>query len=343
MLLEDQLRSNRRRSVMLFAAFFLIYALMGAAISFGVAGWQPELNLVVLIVYAVAAVCITLFTLYAGDDLAATVAGGRRIGSRSEAPELWDALETMAIAAGIRMPRVYLSADPSPNALAAGRNQDQALVVVTRGLLERLDKEELEGVAAHEIAHIRNLDVRVMTYAAALAGSVAIIAELLFKLDFLDLDGPAWFVVVRVVVYLLAIVLAPVAALVVRLAVSRRRELLADATAADLTRYPQGLASALRRISATGAAPRRSLKTVSHMCIVRPGLASGSNQGLLSSHPPLAERLARLDGLANDQLHEHNPRARSDAMEELLGASNEADEAIATPPGLTSSSARPTR
>ena len=320
MLLEDQLASNRRRSVLLFAAFFLIYALMGAAISFALAGWHPELNLVVLVVYAMAAALVTLFTLFAGDDLAATVAGGRRIESRGEAPELWDAVETMAIAAGIRMPRVYLSPDPAPNALAAGRSQDQALVVVTRGLLERLDKEELEGVAAHEIAHIRNLDVRVMTYAAALAGSVAIIAELLFKFDFLDLDGPAWFVVIRAVVYVLAILLAPVAALVVRMALSRRRELLADATAADLTRYPQGLASALRRISASPVAPQRSLKTVTHMCIVPPGAVNGETPGFFSSHPPLAERLARLDGLAKGHLHEHSSRERSGAMERLLGA-----------------------
>jgi len=293
---------------------------MGAAISFAVAGWRPELNLIVLGVYALAAGVVVLFTLFAGDDLAVTVAGGWRIESRGEAPELWDAVETMAIAAGIRMPRLYLSPDSSPNALSAGRNEDQALVVVTRGLLERLDKEELEGVAAHEIAHIRNLDVRVMTYAAVLAGSVALIAELLLHFDFLDLDGPWWFAVVRGVVYLLAILLAPVAALVVQLAVSRRRELLADATAADLTRYPQGLASALRRISAAAVAPQRSLKTVTHMCIVPPGVVGGKTAGLFSSHPPLAECLARLDGLANSQLHVHRPRRRSGAMEERLSA-----------------------
>lgn len=320
MLLEDQLRSNRRRSALLFAAFFLIYALMGAAVSLAVAGWHPELNLVVLAGYALGATLLTLFTLFAGDDLAASVAGGRWIESRNQAPELWDAVETMAIAAGIRMPRVYLSPDPSPNALSAGRDQHQALVLVTRGLLERLDKEELEGVAAHEIAHIRNLDVRVMTYATVLAGSVAIIAELLFKIDFLDLDGPWWFALVRGVVYILAILLAPLAALVVQMAVSRRREFLADATAADLTRYPQGLASALRQISAAGVAPQRSLSTITHMCIVPPGVVSGKSERLFATHPPLAERLARLDGLANSQLHEHRPRERSDAIEELLGA-----------------------
>ncbi len=320
MLLEDQLRSNRRRSMLLFGAFFLIYALMGAAVSLAIVGWHPELNLVVLAVYATGAMLLTLFTLFAGDDLAASVAGGRWIASRSEAPELWDAVDTVAIAAGIRMPRVYLSPDPSPNALSAGRDENQAMVLVTRGLLECLDKEELEGVVAHEIAHIRNLDVRVMTYATVLAGSVAIIAELLFKLDFLDLDGPWWFAVVRGIVYILAILLAPLAALVVRMAVSRQREFLADATAADLTRYPQGLASALRRIASARVAPQRSLNTITHMCIVPPGVVGGASRRLFTSHPPLAERLARLDGLANDALHEHRPRERSDAMQELLGA-----------------------
>ena len=323
MLLDDQIRSNRRKSIGMFGGFFVVYAAFAAAISFAIAGLQAELNAIILIVFAVVAVVVILFTLVLGDDMAVRVGGGRRVEQRSDAPELWDAVETMSIAAGIQRPRIYISPDKAPNAFAAGRSQEQALVCVTQGLLDTLDKEELEGVVAHEISHIRNLDIRVMTYAAVLAGSIALIAQALLHINSIDLfdsDGPVWLLLVRLLVFLFALLLAPVAALVIQLAISRRRELLADASAADITRYPQGLASALRQISSSGVAPRHSRQAIAHLYIMAPAQAKGTRfSNLLSTHPPVAERLARLDGLAGGQLHNRRPRAPGEPMTLVLG------------------------
>jgi heat shock protein HtpX len=322
-LLDDQIRSNRLKSVAIFGGFFLVYALFGVALSFAIAGLQPELNLIVLVVFGVIAVVVVVFTLMFGDDMAVMVAGGRRITQRSDAPELWDAVETMSIAAGLQAPRIFISPDAAPNAFAAGRSEDQALICVTKGMLELLDKEELEGVIAHELSHIRNLDIRVMTYAAVLAGSVGLISQALLSfnsIDLFDSDGPWFLLVLRLLVFLLAVLLAPVAALLIQLAISRRRELLADASAADLTRYPQGLASALRQISTSGASPRHSRQAIAHLYIMAPAQSKGTRfTGLFSTHPPVAERLARLDGLAGGQLHQHSPRAPSQPMTLLLG------------------------
>jgi heat shock protein HtpX len=264
---------------------------------------------------------VVLFTLFMGDDMAVRIVDGKQIESSAELPELWNAVETASLAAGVKMPRIFVSPDPSANAFAAGRSQDQALVCVTRGLLERLDKEELEGVIAHEVSHIRNLDVRLMTYAAVLGGSVAVLSQLLLHLNFWGDDGPAWLFVLRILTFVLAILLAPVAALIIQSAISRRREFLADASAADLTRYPQGLASALRQITSSGVRPGYSHQAIAHLYIVAPAALKGNYaEGLFSTHPPLAERLARLDGLAGGQLHPHRPRTPSAQLQEILGA-----------------------
>jgi heat shock protein HtpX len=319
-LLDDQIRRNRWKSWALFTGFFVIYAAIGAAVSIAVAGWELHGNLVVFAIFAAVAIVVVTFTLFMGDDMAVAVAGGRRIRDRREAPELWDAVETMSLAAGIDTPRIYVSEDRSPNAFAAGRSHAQALVCANRGLLERLDKEELEGVIAHEISHVRNLDVRLMTYAAVLAGSIALLSEFVLRGAIFsgDDDSPAG--AIGLVVVVLAAVLAPIAALIIQLAISRRREFLADASAADLTRYPQGLASALRQISSSQVRPAHDRNAIAHLYIVPPRLFKEKAAGLFSTHPPISERLARLDGLAGGQLHVHRPRARAAATEAVLGA-----------------------
>jgi heat shock protein HtpX len=319
-LLDDQIKRNRWKSWALFSGFFVVYAAIGAAISFAIAGWEPNANLGVFVIFAVVAIVIVGFTLFMGDDMAVAVAGGKRVEDRKEAPELWDAVETMSIAAGIQMPRVYISNDPSPNAFAAGRSEAQALVCANRGLLEQLDKEELEGVIAHEISHIRNLDVRLMTYAAVLAGSIALLSEFVLRgLIWSDSDSRGG--VIGLVVVVLAALLAPLAALIIQMAISRRREFLADAGAAELTRYPQGLASALRQLASSQARPAHDRNAIAHLYIVPPRLFKEKAAGLFSTHPPISERLARLDGLAGGQLHTHRPRARTAAMEEAMETS----------------------
>ncbi|MCX6387309.1 MAG: M48 family metalloprotease, partial [Solirubrobacterales bacterium] len=164
--LDAQIKSNRRRSRALFGMFFLIYGALGFAVSlrFGPAAFY---------IFCSVAIVIVVVTLTMGDDLAVTVAHAKQLQSREECPPVWDAVEVMSIAAGQPMPRVYVSPDPAPNAFAAGKDPKQAVVCVNQGLLDILDKEELEGVVAHEMAHVRNLDVKLMTYAAVLAGILA--------------------------------------------------------------------------------------------------------------------------------------------------------------------------
>jgi heat shock protein HtpX len=228
--------------------------------------------------------------------------------TKEEAPELWRKVENLSITAGLPMPRLYVVPDSSPNAFAAGRKPEQAIVAVTSGLLERLDEEELEGVLAHEVSHIRNYDVRLMTYAAVLAGSIAMISQiflrgLLWGGD--SREGRGANPIVLIVV-LVALILAPVAAIVIQTAISRRREYVADASAVELTRYPQGLASALRTISAdTTPSGRLSNQAIAHMMIAQPLSAGGRVSRLFATHPPIEDRIGRLETMAAGQTHQH--------------------------------------
>ncbi len=302
--LDAQIKSNRRRSRWLFALFFVVYAFLGFAVSlrFGNAA---------LIGFGVAAVVIVIVTLTMGDDMAVAMAHARKIESRDQNPQLWDAVEVMSIAAGQPMPRVYLSPDPAPNAFAAGKDPKQAIVCVNQGLLDLLDKAELEGVVAHEMAHVKNYDVKLMTYAAVLAGGIALLAEWLSYTLFWGggRDRDSQTAAIGAVVTLLAVILAPLAALLIQMSISRRREFLADASAAELTKYPQGLASALRKLGANEIPAETGSSATAHLCIVAPLGARGKASSLFSTHPPLEERIARLDEIASGQLHTSAPAA----------------------------------
>lgn len=300
--LDAQIKSNRLRSRLLFVLFFAVYAAIGFVVSL-------RFGPTALLIFCVVAIVIILVTLTMGDDLAVTVARAQQIHSRDENPRVWDAVETMAIAAGQPMPRVYVSPDPAPNAFAAGKDPKQAVVCVNQGLLDLLDKEELEGVVAHEMGHVRNLDVKLMTYAAVLAGGIALIAEFISYTIFWggssDEEGDLG--IVGVVISLLVVILAPIAAMLIQMSISRRREYLADASAAELTKYPQGLASALRKLGASEVPAQTGSTATAHLCIVAPLGSSGKASSLFSTHPPLEDRIAKLDELAGGQIHTSRP------------------------------------
>src|SRR5215218_5249169 len=167
----EQISSNKRKSILLMGGFLLLYAAIALALNL----WIGEAGVFIV---AGIAIFMVITSLFWGDDMAVRVSGGRQIHKKEEAPELWRMTENLAIVAGLPMPRLFVSPDPSPNAFAAGRSHKQALVCVNQGLLDVLDDQELEGVIAHEMAHIKNFDVRLMTYAAVLAGSIAMIAQL---------------------------------------------------------------------------------------------------------------------------------------------------------------------
>ncbi|MGH2906742.1 MAG: M48 family metallopeptidase [Solirubrobacterales bacterium] len=296
----QQITSNKRKSWLLMSGFLLVYAAIGAALY----AWLQ--SPVALLAVAGVAIVMVLVSLFGGDDMAVAVAGGRKINKKEEAPELWRMVENLSITAGLEMPRLYVSPDPAPNAFAAGRSQKQALICVNQGLLEVLDDQEIQGVLAHEMSHIRNLDVRLMTYAAVLAGSIAMIAQLImYGLWFGGGDSDNRNPIALVAVLLTAL-LAPLAATIIQLSISRKREYVADATGAELTRYPQGLASALTQISGNMVPTHRPEDAIAHMMIAPQLKPSGKASALFSTHPPTEDRIARLTEMAGGIGHRHD-------------------------------------
>jgi heat shock protein HtpX len=315
--LYKQIASNKRKSIALLFGFLLLYAALGWLLSL----WFG--NAALFVALAVAAVMLFV-NLFLGDDLITTVAGARRIERKEEAPELWRMVENLSITAGVPMPRLFIVPDESPNAFAAGRSPKQAIVAVTTGLLERLDEEELEGVLAHEMSHIRNYDVRLMTWAAVLAGSIALLANVFLRVMWFGggdrrEGGNNPIVLIGVIA---GLVLAPIAAILIQLAISRRREYVADASGAELTRYPQGLASALNVISAANKpSPRLGNQAIAHLMIAPPLSARGRSLTVFATHPSSEDRIARLNGMAGGVEHRHETLTEGRALPRAAAAS----------------------
>ncbi len=215
--------------------------------------------------------------------------------------ELHRIVENLAITAGLPKPRLYIIEDAAPNAFAAGRSPKHSVVAVTTGLLERLDRTELEGVIAHELSHIGNRDILVMTVAVVLAGFLTVIADMLFRVSIFgggNRDSKVHPAVM--IIGMIGIVLAPIAAQLIHLAISRKREFLADASGALLTRYPDALASALSKISSYQAPLKHATSATAHLYISNPFGPTGAGtfmRKLFATHPPVEERIAALTGM----------------------------------------------
>jgi heat shock protein HtpX len=214
--------------------------------------------------------------------------------------ELHRIVENLAITAGLPKPRVYVIDDPAPNAFAAGRDPKHSVIAVTTGLLQALDRSELEGVIAHELSHIGNRDILVMTVAVVLVGILSILADIALRMSMFGGSRERNNNIFVVIAFVAAIILAPIAAQLIQLAVSRKREFLADASGALLTRYPDGLASALEKIGSYRAPMQRASTATAHLFISNPFGAHAAGQWvakLFSTHPPIPERIAALHGL----------------------------------------------
>ena len=215
--------------------------------------------------------------------------------------ELHRVVENLSITAGLPKPQVYIINDPAPNAFATGRDKEHAVIAVTTGLLQIMNKTELEGVIAHELSHVGNRDILVMTVAVVLVGFISILANLFLRISLWgggERDRNAGPIVA--IAAILAMILAPIAAQLIQLAISRKREFLADASGALLTRYPEGLESALRKLGSYQQPMARASTTTAHLFISNPFGAHPAGQfvqKLFSTHPPIEERIAALEGL----------------------------------------------
>lgn len=287
----SEIALNKRRTVLL---MFFFFALVGA-IAFGV-GWYFK-NYSITLFAAVFAIGYVFWSYYASDKLALSVNGARQI-EKSDNPRLWRTVENLSITTGLPMPKVYIIEDASANAFATGRDPNHASIAVTTGLLELMNDSELQGVVAHELAHIQDYDIRLSMITFGLVAAVSLISDLVLRWIFWgsmfgDDDNGGNNNPALMIVGIIALILAPIIATIIQLAVSRKREYLADATAALTTRYPQGLASALQKIQASGLSMKKQSPSTAHLYFANP-LKKKSFTTLFSTHPPIEERIARL-------------------------------------------------
>lgn len=286
----EEIASNKRRSVILILVFVLLLAALGYFFGeFSGLGWWG------LIIALILALALT-FSSYYYSHILVLKATRAQPAKKEEYPHLVNSIEGLSIAAGIPQPDLYIINDPSPNAFATGRDPEHGVVAVTTGLIDRLDRLEIEGVLAHEIAHIRNYDTRIATLAAVMVGSVIILSTWLRRSFFFygrgrsssRKGGGAGAIII--IVALLLSILAPIFAQLIRLAISRRREYLADADGSLITRYPEGLALALEKISQDPRELQDASQATAHLFIINPFRGKTVSR-LFSTHPPLEERV----------------------------------------------------
>jgi heat shock protein HtpX len=295
----EQITRNKWRSFFLILFFLcLIFAISWA---FGQAtGWGTE----GLIIAGIIAVAMTFGSYYASDKIVLAISRARPV-KKEDYPYLYNVVEGLAIAAGLPKPRCYVIEDSAPNAFASGRNPKNSVIVVTTGLLQKLNRAELEGVIGHEMSHIKNYDVLVQTLAVVMVGIVALLSDWTLRTFFWGggrrrsrdrSSGGGNAAVILIVVALVLAILSPIIAQLLRLAISRKREFLADANGALLTRYPPGLASALKKLSADREPLEAANKATAHLYIVNPLKdIKGRMNKLFSTHPPIEERIAALE------------------------------------------------
>ena len=294
----DEIASNRWRTWLMIGSFIVLVALLAYVLG---AYWFGGNAGLFVLPFALAISSVSaLGSYFAGDKIVLGMSQAHEVTDQQE-PQLHHVIEELAIGAGIPKPKVYVIEDSAPNAFATGRDPKHSSVAVTRGLLTKLDRNELQGVLAHELSHVRNFDIRVMLIVAVLLGMVALISDWIFRSMFWggrgrdrDRGGNPILLVVAIVLA----ILTPIIAQLIQLAVSRRREYLADASGALLTRYPAGLASALRKIAADKDALEVANKATAPLYIANP-LHDEPRflDGLFDTHPPIQERIKRLEAM----------------------------------------------
>ena len=296
-MLFDQIASNKRKTSILLLVFFLLLALVGYAVGYlfmrsGLGGMI--IALIIGLIYA-------LTMIFQSTEIIMSMNGAREVDEQT-APDLYHVVEDMAMVAQIPMPRVFIIEDSSLNAFATGSNPQNAAVAATSGLLAIMNREELEAVMGHEVSHIRNYDIRISTIAVALASAITLLSSMTGRMMWWggagrrrsdnDRDGNG-LEIIMLVISLLAIVLAPLAATLVQLAISRQREFLADASSVELTRNPQGMINALRKLE-NSEPMHHHVDDASSALYINDPKKGGGLQKLFYTHPPMSERIERL-------------------------------------------------
>jgi heat shock protein HtpX len=282
----SEIAANKRKTWLIIALFAVIIGALGWLIS-GLYG-QPYFLYLALVVGGVYA----LIQYFAAAKLALAMNGAKEV-TKKDAPRLYRTVENLSIATGMPMPKVYVIDDPAPNAFATGRDPKHAVVAATTGLLDIMDDQELEAVMAHELGHVKNYDIRVMMIVFGLVSAIGFIADMIFHMMWFRDDREGNNNPVLLILAIVAAILAPFIALLVQMAVSRRREYLADSTGALTTRYPEGLARALEKIRDHGSTMKRQNTATAHLFFANP-LKGKSIARLFSTHPPVEDRIARL-------------------------------------------------
>ncbi|MCC7357073.1 M48 family metalloprotease [Candidatus Uhrbacteria bacterium] len=293
-----QIDANRRKS------WFLILGVTGLLVAVGwVYGYLLSDTGPFGLVFALCvSLGMTFVSWFAGDKIALSSSGAVELTNHDQLPQLWNSIDNLAITAGIPRPRIYIIEDDAPNAFATGRDPEHASIAVTTGLLERLNKIELEGVLAHEMSHIGNYDIRVMMLAVVLVGAVSLLGDGFIRFGLggrrrsderNDMGG------LLAILGIVFIIISPIIGELMKLAISRRREYLADASGALLTRYPEGLAQALEKIRDANIPMSRTSSATNHLWISAPTKQGISQKisNLFSTHPPIEDRITKLRGM----------------------------------------------
>lgn len=289
--LYTQQSTNKYKTWALMLTFLLVVIGLGWFFS-----WYYG-NPSILVFAVIFSIGMNIFSYWYSDSIALKTAGAKEA-SEDQYPNLHDIVENLAMTAGLPKPDIYVIQESAPNAFATGRNPDNAAVAVTTGLLDRLERKELEGVIAHELAHIGNRDILISTVAVVLVGFIALISDMFLRAQLFgfgsDRGRNGWVAIIGIILA----ILSPLIATLIRMAISRKREFMADASGALLTRYPDGLASALEKISSYDKEVDRATNATAHLYFANPfggsGGASGFIHKLFSTHPPTEERIIRL-------------------------------------------------
>ena len=292
---------NVRLTWVYLTSFFVFIIIVGWIFS------QAFGNSAILYGAVIFAVVMNFASYWWSDKIVLAISGAVEVDRNNrEAKEIYRLVENLCITAGLPVPKIYIIPDPSPNAFATGRNPEHAVIALTTGIVEKLEKRELEGVIAHELSHIGNKDILLGTVLTVLVGFVALLSDFFLRWTWLgggrrnDRGGDGRLQAIFMLVALVLAILAPIAATLMKMAISRKREFLADADGALLTRFPEGLAEALKKISSDRNVLARANKATAHMYIVNPlrGKAGKGVASLFMTHPPIEERISRLSDMS---------------------------------------------